>query len=283
MFPVIPLITVLAFIFGCVIGSFLNVVSLRFKTGKGLNGRSMCMSCGKTLTWKELVPVFSFLVQKGKCHGCKSKISWQYPLVELATGTLFALIFWQTLKYATISPAVIAITLIYLISTCLLIVITVYDIRHKIIPDSLVYTFDTLALISVFVGGPIDDPRAASLDLASRSDTGLAVRFALAGLKRRLDGPWRRQTGLRAGLAPRLECRYQCGHSGLLDRRDHKLALDVRDLSPIQIPLGDPIRAVSDPWTLSSLVFPYPSPRFPHAGEPFLTHVGGRISMSAVY
>jgi len=153
MTSIMPLVLVFAFIFGCVIGSFSNVVSLRFKTGKGLNGRSMCMSCGKTLTWKELVPVFSFAVQKGKCHGCKSKISWQYPLVELTTGLLFVLIASQSLKYATISPAVIMITLLYLISTCILIVITIYDIKHKIIPDSLVYTFDMLALISVFIGG----------------------------------------------------------------------------------------------------------------------------------
>ena len=162
MFPVIPLITVLAFIFGCVIGSFLNVVSLRLKTGKGLNGRSMCMSCGKTLTWRELVPVFSFAVQKGKCRGCKSKISWQYPLVELTTGLLFALIFWrsfqsfqsfQSLQSMAISLSTILTTVIYLISTCLLIVITVYDVKHKIIPDSLVYSFDALALISVFIGG----------------------------------------------------------------------------------------------------------------------------------
>jgi len=142
----------LAFVFGAVIGSFLNVVSLRLNTGVGLDGRSMCMACGKTLTWKELVPIASFFLQGGKCRNCKGKISWQYPLVEAATGALFALIFW---KFGGLSgsPVFLLPTLIYLIATCLLVVVTVYDIRHKIIPDRLVYAFDAIALISVFIGG----------------------------------------------------------------------------------------------------------------------------------
>lgn len=145
-----PLSLVLSFIFGAIIGSFLNVVALRFNTGKGLGGRSMCMSCGKTLTWKELVPIFSFVAQKGSCKKCKSKISWQYPLVEFIAGAIFVLVF---MTFPPISILAGITTLIQMIAACLLLVISVYDIKHRIIPDVLVYTFDGLAFASIFIGG----------------------------------------------------------------------------------------------------------------------------------
>ena len=141
---------ILSFIFGTIVGSFLNVVSLRMNSGSTLGGRSKCMSCGKKLTWIELVPLFSFLAQRGVCRKCKSKISWQYPLVEFIAGVLFVLLF---LTFPPLSNPQAVTTGIHIIIGCLLLVITVYDIKHKIIPDSLSYTFSGLALLSLFVGG----------------------------------------------------------------------------------------------------------------------------------
>lgn len=141
---------ILAFIFGTVVGSFLNVVSLRFNTGMGLGGRSKCMSCSNTLTWRELIPIFSFAVQKGSCKKCKTKISWQYPLVEFIAGAIFVLIFFI---YPPVSYEASVHTLLYLVVTCLLLVITVYDIKHKIIPDEFSYTFSAIALLGLFIGG----------------------------------------------------------------------------------------------------------------------------------
>jgi len=141
---------ILPFLFGVIIGSFLNVVALRFNTGVGLGGRSKCMSCGSVLTWKELVPLFSFVVQKGSCKKCKSKISWQYPVVEFLAGVFFVLIF---LFYPPLTIAGAVTTVIYLLSACLLLVMTIYDIKHKILPDPLVYGFAALSLLSLFVGG----------------------------------------------------------------------------------------------------------------------------------
>jgi prepilin signal peptidase PulO-like enzyme (type II secretory pathway) len=138
-------IETVAFALGAVIGSFLNVVILRMNTGAGLGGRSMCMSCGKELHWYELVPVVSFLALRGRCAGCRARISWQYPAVELATGALFALIAWRYF-----SPT----GLIYAVACSILVVIAAYDMRHKIIPDRWVYAFDAVALASVFIGGP---------------------------------------------------------------------------------------------------------------------------------
>jgi prepilin signal peptidase PulO-like enzyme (type II secretory pathway) len=141
---------VFAFIFGTIVGSFLNVVSLRFNTGTGIGGRSKCMSCGKTLTWLELIPIFSFLFQNGSCKKCLSKISWQYPLVEFFAGAIFVLVFYI---YPPTTALLSAKTILYIIITCLLLVICVYDIKHKIIPDSFVYAFAGLALVGLFVGG----------------------------------------------------------------------------------------------------------------------------------
>lgn len=141
---------IMSFVFGTIVGSFLNVVSLRFNTGVGVGGRSKCMSCGTTLGWPELIPIFSFALQKGSCRKCKSKISWQYPLVEFMAGVIFVLIF---LIYPPMSPTTGFTTLMYVVITCLLLVITIYDIRHKIIPDQFVYVFDAFALVTLFVGG----------------------------------------------------------------------------------------------------------------------------------
>jgi len=141
---------ILTFIFGVIVGSFLNVVALRFNTGMGIGGRSKCMSCGTSLTWKELIPLFSFALQKGACKKCRSKISWQYPLVEFIAGAIFVLIFFA---FPPVDVLTGVATLIQDIIVCLLIVISVYDIKHKIIPDSFVYTFAGLALLNLCVGG----------------------------------------------------------------------------------------------------------------------------------
>ena len=131
------------FVFGLIIGSFLNVVIYRHNTGMTLGGRSMCFSCGKQLQWFELVPLFSFLFLRGKCSVCKSKISWQYPAVELATGLLFLG------AYLTVSNVYLLAYLLLQLS--LLVVISVYDFRHKIIPDTFSYAFAGLALVKVVV------------------------------------------------------------------------------------------------------------------------------------
>ena len=141
---------ILTFILGVVIGSFLNVVALRFNTGMGLGGRSKCMSCGTTLTWKELIPILSFAVQKGACKKCRSKISWQYPLVEFFAGAIFVLIFFTFPPVDVLSSV---ITLFQVIIACLLLVITVYDVKHKVIPDGFVYSCAGVSLISLFIGG----------------------------------------------------------------------------------------------------------------------------------
>jgi leader peptidase (prepilin peptidase)/N-methyltransferase len=144
------LIYIFIFFLGCIIGSFLNVVIYRFNTGKTVvNGRSSCLVCNVTLKWYELIPVFSFLIQSGRCRSCAGRISHQYPIVELITGIVFVLLTWH---FSNIPFNSFAFLLPYsVVIFSLLIVISTYDIRHKIIPNKLVYAFMILSLLSPFL------------------------------------------------------------------------------------------------------------------------------------
>lgn len=142
------LFLVFSFIFGTIIGSFLNVVAYRYNSGMTLRGRSKCFSCDRKLSWSELIPILSFIFQKGSCRKCKSKISIQYPLVEIGTGLLFVLIFNY---FPPTSLETSVMTIFYLLISSILIVVTLYDIRHKIIPDAFSYTFAFLAFIHLFI------------------------------------------------------------------------------------------------------------------------------------
>lgn len=119
------------FIFGLIIGSFLNSVIYRLSINQGfLIGKSCCPNCKHNLAWYDLIPVLSFLILKGKCRYCKKPISIQYPLVEITTALLFLLIFnSQNLLF----------TIYWLVVSCFLIVIFVYDLKHYIIPDKIVF------------------------------------------------------------------------------------------------------------------------------------------------
>src|SRR3989344_5877873 len=121
---------VILFVLGTLVGSFLNVVGTRWGSGRTILGRSSCPHCNKTLKWWELVPIFSFLIQKGRCRSCGTKISYQYPIIEIFTGLIFATVPVWTLPIF-----------------CIYVVILIYDFHHKIIPDPLVYTAIALSLI----------------------------------------------------------------------------------------------------------------------------------------
>lgn len=149
------IIAIIFFCFGAIIGSFLNVVVLRFNTGRSfVSGRSGCFSCGKSIAWYENIPIVSFLFLGGRCSGCHSKISWQYALVEFATGLLFLFGFLKFEYLLDISVLSFAISYSFLIlNSIFLILIFVYDLRHKIIPNEFVYLFILLTGVSMFISG----------------------------------------------------------------------------------------------------------------------------------
>ena len=119
-------------VLGLIIGSFLNVVILRFDDLKSIiTGRSHCPHCKKDLVWYELIPVLSYIALQGKCSKCKKPISFQYPLVELGTVLVFLLIFWK------FGFSIVALFLALI--SCSLIVACVYDILEMEIADWLVW------------------------------------------------------------------------------------------------------------------------------------------------
>ncbi len=147
------LIFIFIFLLGTIIGSFLNVVIFRFNTGKTMvKGRSICMTCNRNLRWYELVPVLSFIMQSGKCRRCKEVISCQYPIVEVITGIMFALVAYHFLPilFFSMSSYFLLVTFFVFIFS-ILIVISVYDIRHKVIPDKLVFVYIIASFLSIFI------------------------------------------------------------------------------------------------------------------------------------
>lgn len=133
-------IQVLVFIFGAIIGSFLNVVIYRIHTGKSLNGSSHCLSCGTVLRWYELFPLLSYAALRGRCGWCQAHIPIRYVLVELLTACIFL---WLYTLFGHNLPLFIFYAAV--LSTS--VVIAVHDIRHTIIPDELVLILIGLAFM----------------------------------------------------------------------------------------------------------------------------------------
>jgi leader peptidase (prepilin peptidase) / N-methyltransferase len=135
------LYTILFFIYGLIFGSFFNVVGLRVPKNESIvTPPSHCTVCDRRLTFKDLVPVFSFVFLKGKCRGCGTKINWIYPVMELTTGVLFAFAFWKIgLSFELI------VTILFI---SMLVIITVSDFAYMLIPDKVLLFFGILLIIA---------------------------------------------------------------------------------------------------------------------------------------
>jgi prepilin signal peptidase PulO-like enzyme (type II secretory pathway) len=147
-----PILFLFVFVFGTIIGSFLNVVILRYGTGRSLGGRSKCDITGKTLKWYELIPIFSFLIQGGRTRYGGAKISWQYPLVEFFTGILFVGVVYRVLPYFYYDPqaALFNILFYFFVFSCF-VLIFVYDFRHQIIPNIFIYPLIIISGATIFL------------------------------------------------------------------------------------------------------------------------------------
>jgi prepilin signal peptidase PulO-like enzyme (type II secretory pathway) len=146
-----PILTIIFFGLGLIIGSFLNVTIYRLHTERSFGGRSACMICQKQLSWYELIPLFSFFALQGRCRTCKTKISIQYPTVELITGLIFAALFLKFQDIFFLNSFIFSFTYgYYAVLFSLLLVIAVYDLRHKIIPDTLTLILGILSFAGLF-------------------------------------------------------------------------------------------------------------------------------------
>jgi len=143
---VIPLVV---FLFGLLIGSFLNVCILRIPADKSIVlPASTCPKCGKAIAPYDNIPVLSWLFLGGKCRHCKTKISAMYPAVELLNGLLFLA------SYLVFGPTVEAAK--WAIFSALLVVLTITDLRERILPDEVNFFGLIIGLLLSFFTKPID-------------------------------------------------------------------------------------------------------------------------------
>ena len=123
----LPFVPVLA-AFGLLVGSFLNVCIYRVPRGESIVWpASRCTNCGRTLAWYENVPVVSWLLLRGRCRTCGAEVSSMYPIVELATGALFAA---GAARYGP--SGLLAVRLVF---GCALIVLFAIDLRLRVLPN----------------------------------------------------------------------------------------------------------------------------------------------------
>ncbi len=142
-------ILIYLFIVGLFFGSFYNVVALRLSNNESIIfPGSHCVNCNHKLSWYELIPVFSYIGLRGKCKKCKVHISWQYPLIELLTGFLFALsyhIFGFSYN-----------TLIAIVISSLVVITMVSDFKYMIILDEALIISGLAIGIIFFLQGGLD-------------------------------------------------------------------------------------------------------------------------------
>ena len=136
---------IVIFIFGLIIGSFLNVVGYRLPNNISIiNPPSHCPKCNNKIKWYDLIPILSFIILLGKCRKCKQNISIMYPIFELITGLLFIysyLVFGLSLE--------LLISLIFISS---LVVITISDLKYMEIPDQIfVFSIPIIIIIKILI------------------------------------------------------------------------------------------------------------------------------------
>lgn len=144
------IVAIFVFGFGTVIGSFLNAVLWRLRTGEGfVYGRSYCPCCRHQLAAKDLVPVLSFLMLRGKCRYCRNGIHPSYLAVELTMGALFVAFAAQPLSAGFIDGQALARLLLQWYFAAVLVLVFVYDLRYMLIPRSVT----TWASVAAFIAG----------------------------------------------------------------------------------------------------------------------------------
>ena len=148
-------IVVFIFIFGIVIGSFLNVLIYRIPKGESIAyPASKCQSCQTPLKWYHNIPIFSWIFLRGKCGFCGEKISIQYPLIELITGIIAVSLFYK-LGLVWYMPIVFVVF-------ALLLALVMIDFKYMAIPDNLNLLALALAVISPNILGSLHDALLAA-------------------------------------------------------------------------------------------------------------------------
>lgn len=144
MDPILIFAEIFIFLFGIVIGSFLNVCIYRIPKGEDIvKVNSHCMTCGYQLKWYDFIPIFSYIFLGGKCRKCKTKLSCQYPIIEAVNGFLYVLIF--AVNGLNIESG------IYSLMASALLVLSVIDFRTYEIPFGINIFIFVLAVIHMIL------------------------------------------------------------------------------------------------------------------------------------
>lgn len=145
----------LIFIFGLVWGSFLNMAIYRVKQGKNFSGRSFCDFTKQDLTWKDLIPVVSFVIYKGKCRHCRKKLPLLYPITELITGGIFVIVLRYILSFGYSLEFIIINTILVFIFVLFFIFFAIYDylyweVNVKAIKLALIFAVVVTLVFTIF-------------------------------------------------------------------------------------------------------------------------------------
>ena len=142
---------VIFFILGTVLGSFYGVIGDRLPKGESILSPkySYCPNCKKRLKWYELIPIFSYIMQLGKCRSCKKEIPIIYPFVELVTGLLFVVSYYS---FGISYELIISLTLVSFFC-----IVIVSDLTYMIIPDEVTIVTATIIIITNFFNLGIKD------------------------------------------------------------------------------------------------------------------------------
>lgn len=138
------------FILGLIVGSFVGVVIHRLPKGEQfISGHSRCPDCGHALKWYDLAPILSFLILLGRCRYCRSKISWSYPAIEICSGIIVAV------SFLFLSPSGLAYWLFWVFILELFLILAFIDLRHFILPDSVMAVILAAFVCYEILGGKV--------------------------------------------------------------------------------------------------------------------------------
>ncbi len=155
---------VLLFALGMALGSFINVLSLRYNPERNvfnrecIRGRSKCDACGRVLKWHELMPILSFCIQGGRCKTCRASLTLQYPIIEAVSGLVVAGIPWflnYTWGFSQKTFLLLEapwwhyiLILLWIAVFLVFLLITLIDLKHFLIPDELT---TILGVLGIFI------------------------------------------------------------------------------------------------------------------------------------
>lgn len=175
-----PLLVVFAGLLGLAVGSFLNVVAYRVPAGISLLRESRCPTCDTAIAARHNVPVFGWLILRGKCANCGKPISARYPLVEAFTGVAFAAVTWFFLAgfpadpWARMPVALILVVIAYLYFAAISIALTLIDLDTHRLPNAIVLPSYAVAIVLLTGAAALSGDWTALL----RSGIGMIALYA---------------------------------------------------------------------------------------------------------